>query len=150
MVRQKNTETESTVTSLIPASTVNSEHNSNVIINQNNQPEPISSELINLDISNALKKANNLANREFFDVKLLFWTFLIIIMPSTRSGGSYNPSRNSREGYRCDCGRSKSFKEGNALVNGSQTSKLCHSEAYNTFLPSNRADTVTRSLNGHI
>ncbi|MBW0591825.1 hypothetical protein O181_131540, partial [Austropuccinia psidii MF-1] len=62
MVRQENIETASTVTSIIPASTVNSDHNSTVIVTQNNQPEPISSELINLDISNTLQKAKNLAN----------------------------------------------------------------------------------------
>ncbi|MBW0539546.1 hypothetical protein O181_079261, partial [Austropuccinia psidii MF-1] len=62
VVRQENIETASTVTSIIPAGTVNSYHNSTVIITQNNQPEPISSELINLDISNTLQKAKNLAN----------------------------------------------------------------------------------------
>ncbi|MBW0523087.1 hypothetical protein O181_062802 [Austropuccinia psidii MF-1] len=31
-----------------------------------------------------------------------------------------------------------------------QTDKLCHSEADNTILPSNRAETATRSLCGHI
>ncbi|MBW0475816.1 hypothetical protein O181_015531 [Austropuccinia psidii MF-1] len=47
---------------MIPASTLNSDHNSTILITQHNQPEPISSELINLDISNTLQKANNLAN----------------------------------------------------------------------------------------
>ncbi|MBW0577150.1 hypothetical protein O181_116865 [Austropuccinia psidii MF-1] len=64
MVRQENIETASTVTSIIPSSTVNSDHNSTVIVTQNNQPEPISSELINLDISNTLQKAKNLANNQ--------------------------------------------------------------------------------------
>ncbi|MBW0539567.1 hypothetical protein O181_079282 [Austropuccinia psidii MF-1] len=64
MVRQENIETASTVTSIIPASTVNSDHNSTVIVTQNNQPEPISSELINLDIINTLQKAKNLANNQ--------------------------------------------------------------------------------------
>ncbi|MBW0568146.1 hypothetical protein O181_107861, partial [Austropuccinia psidii MF-1] len=56
VVRQEKIETASTVTRIIPASTVNSDHNSTVIVTQNNKPEPISSELINLDISNALQK----------------------------------------------------------------------------------------------
>ncbi|MBW0512990.1 hypothetical protein O181_052705 [Austropuccinia psidii MF-1] len=64
MVSQENIETASTATSIIPASTGNSDYNSTVIIDQNNQPEPISSELINLDISNILKKAKNLANNK--------------------------------------------------------------------------------------
>ena len=72
VVRQENIETASTVTSIVPASTINSDHNSTVIVTQNNQPEPISSELINLDISNTLQKAKNLANSKFFDVKILF------------------------------------------------------------------------------
>ncbi|MBW0548230.1 hypothetical protein O181_087945 [Austropuccinia psidii MF-1] len=61
MVRQENIETASTVTRIIPASTVNSDHNSTFIVTKNNQPEAISSELINLDISNTLQKAQNLA-----------------------------------------------------------------------------------------
>ncbi|MBW0532209.1 hypothetical protein O181_071924 [Austropuccinia psidii MF-1] len=64
MVRQENLETDSTVTSIIPASTVSSDHNSTVILSQNNQREPISSESISLDISNTLQKANNLANNQ--------------------------------------------------------------------------------------
>ncbi|MBW0544861.1 hypothetical protein O181_084576 [Austropuccinia psidii MF-1] len=40
--------------------------------------------------------------------------------------------------------------EGHGSVNGSQTDKLCHYEAHNTVLPSNKADTTTRSLSGHI
>ncbi|MBW0517852.1 hypothetical protein O181_057567, partial [Austropuccinia psidii MF-1] len=59
---QENIETVSTATSLIPASNVNSDHNSTVIIAHNNKAEPISSELINLGISNNLKKQNHLAN----------------------------------------------------------------------------------------
>ncbi|MBW0582802.1 hypothetical protein O181_122517 [Austropuccinia psidii MF-1] len=62
MVRQENIETASTVTSIIPASTVSSDHNSTVIVAHNNQPEPIYCELISLDISNTLHKAKNLAN----------------------------------------------------------------------------------------
>ncbi|MBW0586206.1 hypothetical protein O181_125921 [Austropuccinia psidii MF-1] len=62
MVRQENIETASTLTRIIPASTVNSDHNSTIIKTQNNQPEPISSELINLDIRNTIQKAKSLAN----------------------------------------------------------------------------------------
>ncbi|MBW0591139.1 hypothetical protein O181_130854, partial [Austropuccinia psidii MF-1] len=89
MVRQENIETASTVTSIIPDSTVSSEHNSTVIVTQNNQPEPISSEVINLHISNTLQKAKNLANRV-----------------------SYNPSSSSKNGNRCDYGRGQPGTEG--------------------------------------
>ncbi|MBW0520105.1 hypothetical protein O181_059820 [Austropuccinia psidii MF-1] len=44
--------------------TANSDYNSTAIITQNNQPEQISSELINLDIGFSLQKANNLANNQ--------------------------------------------------------------------------------------
>ncbi|MBW0530532.1 hypothetical protein O181_070247 [Austropuccinia psidii MF-1] len=64
MVRQENIEAASTVTSIIPASTGNSDHNSTVIITQKNQSEPIPPEFINLDISNTLKKAKDLANNQ--------------------------------------------------------------------------------------
>ncbi|MBW0526032.1 hypothetical protein O181_065747 [Austropuccinia psidii MF-1] len=64
MVRQEKIETASTVTSIIPARTVNSYHNGTIIITQNNQPEPISSELISLYISNTLQKETNLANNQ--------------------------------------------------------------------------------------
>ncbi|MBW0554463.1 hypothetical protein O181_094178, partial [Austropuccinia psidii MF-1] len=64
ILRQEDIEKASTVTSIIAASTVNSDHNSKVIITQNNQPEPISSELINLEISNSLQKEKNLANNQ--------------------------------------------------------------------------------------
>ncbi|MBW0577899.1 hypothetical protein O181_117614 [Austropuccinia psidii MF-1] len=127
MVRQENIETALKVTSIIPASNFNYENNSTVIIDQNNKPEPISSELINLDISNTPQKAKNLANR-----------------------ASYNPSRSSQKGYRLDYGRSQSVTEGKASVNQSQNERLCPSEVDNTVLPSNRADTATRSLSGHI
>ncbi|MBW0497764.1 hypothetical protein O181_037479 [Austropuccinia psidii MF-1] len=109
VVRQENIETASTVTSIIPESTVNSDHNSTIIITKNNQPEPISSEFINLDISNTLQKAKNLANS-----------------------------------------RSQSVTEGQGSVDDFQINKLCNSEADNTVLPSNRADTSTRSLSGDI
>ncbi|MBW0592211.1 hypothetical protein O181_131926 [Austropuccinia psidii MF-1] len=71
-------------------------------------------------------------------------------MPSTRSGASYNPSSGSQKGHRCDYGRSQSVTEGKGSVDDLQIKKLCHSEADNTILPSNRADTTTRSLSGHI
>ncbi|MBW0590809.1 hypothetical protein O181_130524 [Austropuccinia psidii MF-1] len=71
-------------------------------------------------------------------------------MPSNRSGGSYNPSRSSQKGFRCDYGRSQSVTEGQGSVNEIQNDKLCHSEADNTVLPSKRAYTPTRSLSGHI
>ncbi|MBW0589043.1 hypothetical protein O181_128758 [Austropuccinia psidii MF-1] len=64
MARQEDMENASTATSIIPASTAKSDYNSTVIITQNNQPEPISSELINLVISNTIQKAKNLANNQ--------------------------------------------------------------------------------------
>ncbi|MBW0552767.1 hypothetical protein O181_092482 [Austropuccinia psidii MF-1] len=71
-------------------------------------------------------------------------------MPSTRSGAKDNPSKSSQKAYICDYGRSQSVTEGQGPVNGSQNGKLFHSEADNTVLPLNRADTATRSLSGHI
>ncbi|MBW0585785.1 hypothetical protein O181_125500 [Austropuccinia psidii MF-1] len=71
-------------------------------------------------------------------------------MPSTRSGASYNPSSSSQKGHRRDCGRHQSVTEGPGSVNDLQIDKLCHSEADNTILPSNRAETVTRNLSGYI
>ncbi|MBW0483340.1 hypothetical protein O181_023055 [Austropuccinia psidii MF-1] len=127
MVRRENIATASTATSIIPASTVNSDHNSIIIITHNNQPEPISSELIHLDISNTLQKAKNLANKVI-----------------------YNSSISSQKGHRCDCGRSQSATEGQGSVDDLQINNLSHSEADNTILPSNRYDTATRSLSGHI
>ncbi|MBW0530898.1 hypothetical protein O181_070613 [Austropuccinia psidii MF-1] len=127
MVRQENIETASKVKSIIPESTVNSDHNSTFIITQNNQPEPISSELTNLDISNTLQRAKNLANR-----------------------ASYNPSGSSQKGHRPDYGRRQSVTEGQGSIDDLQINKLCHSEADNIILPSKRADTATRSLSGHL
>ncbi|MBW0507849.1 hypothetical protein O181_047564, partial [Austropuccinia psidii MF-1] len=63
---------------------------------------------------------------------------------------SYNPSRSSQKGYRCDDGRSQEVKEGQGSVNRTQTENVCHSEADRNFLPSKRADTSTRSLSGHL
>ncbi|MBW0593067.1 hypothetical protein O181_132782 [Austropuccinia psidii MF-1] len=71
-------------------------------------------------------------------------------MPSTRSGDSYNPSRSSQKAYRCDYGRIQSATEGQGSVDDFQINKLCHSEADDTVLPSNRDDTGTRSLSGHL
>ncbi|MBW0513858.1 hypothetical protein O181_053573 [Austropuccinia psidii MF-1] len=71
-------------------------------------------------------------------------------MPSTRSGASYNPSTSSQKGHRRDYGRSQLVTEGQGSVYDLQINKLCHSEADNTILPSNRADTITRSLSGHL
>ncbi|MBW0547449.1 hypothetical protein O181_087164 [Austropuccinia psidii MF-1] len=71
-------------------------------------------------------------------------------MPSTRSGASYKPSSGSQKGYRRDYGRSQSVTEVQGSVDDRQINKLCHSEADNTVLTSNRADTTTRSLSGHI
>ncbi|MBW0591779.1 hypothetical protein O181_131494 [Austropuccinia psidii MF-1] len=71
-------------------------------------------------------------------------------MSSTRSGAGYNPSISSQKCYRHDYCRSQSVTEEKGSVNGSQTDKLCHSEADNTVLPSKRACTATRSLSGNI
>ncbi|MBW0556966.1 hypothetical protein O181_096681 [Austropuccinia psidii MF-1] len=71
-------------------------------------------------------------------------------MPSTRSEASYNPSKSSQKGHRCDYDRSQSVTEGQGSVDDFQIDELCQSEADNTFLPSNRADTATKSLSGHI
>ncbi|MBW0568763.1 hypothetical protein O181_108478 [Austropuccinia psidii MF-1] len=54
-------------------------------------------------------------------------------MPSTRSGASYNPSRSSQKGHRYHYERSQSVRE-----------------EQGTVLPSNRADTTTRTLSGHL
>ncbi|MBW0590303.1 hypothetical protein O181_130018 [Austropuccinia psidii MF-1] len=71
-------------------------------------------------------------------------------MPSTRSGASYTPQAALKKGYRSHHGRKQLVTEGQGSVNEIQTYKLCHSEADNTVLPSNRAETSTRSLCGHI
>ncbi|MBW0494804.1 hypothetical protein O181_034519, partial [Austropuccinia psidii MF-1] len=92
VVRQENIETAPTVTSIIPASTVNSDHNSRIIIAQKNQSEPIFSELINMDIDSTLQKAKNLANR-----------------------ASHNPASSSQEVHRHHYGRRKSVTKGKEL-----------------------------------
>ncbi|MBW0583107.1 hypothetical protein O181_122822 [Austropuccinia psidii MF-1] len=71
-------------------------------------------------------------------------------MPSTRSGASHSPSSSSQKGHRHDYGRSQSATEGQGSVDDFQIDELCHSEADNTVLPSNPADTATRSLIEHI
>ncbi|MBW0476800.1 hypothetical protein O181_016515 [Austropuccinia psidii MF-1] len=126
MVRQENIESVSTVTTIIPESTLNSENNSTVIMTHNQQ-EPIFSELTSLDIINTLQKAKGLPNRL-----------------------SYSSPRNSQNCYRNDYGRSQSAAEGQGSVNNAQTDKLCHSEADNTVLPSKRAENATKSLSGHL
>ncbi|MBW0561449.1 hypothetical protein O181_101164 [Austropuccinia psidii MF-1] len=129
MVRQGKIETESTATIIIPASNVNSDHNRTVIIAQNNQTEPISSELINLDICNNLEKANNLANNQ---------------------EQAITPQEDPPKGYGHDYGRSQSVTEGQGSVNEAQNDKLFHYESDNTILPLKRAETTTRILSGHI
>ncbi|MBW0547134.1 hypothetical protein O181_086849 [Austropuccinia psidii MF-1] len=71
-------------------------------------------------------------------------------MPSTRSGAGYNPSSSSQKGHRRDYGRGQSVTEEQGSVDDLQINKLCHSEADNTILPSNRTETATRILSGHI
>ncbi|MBW0542420.1 hypothetical protein O181_082135 [Austropuccinia psidii MF-1] len=129
MARQEKIETASTVTSIIPASTVNSDPNSMFITAQNNQPEPISSELINVNISNTPQKAKILANNQEPVI---------------------TPQAAPKKGHRRDYGRSQSNTEGQGSVDYFQMNKLCNYEVNNTILPLNRADTATRSLSGHI
>ncbi|MBW0590228.1 hypothetical protein O181_129943 [Austropuccinia psidii MF-1] len=71
-------------------------------------------------------------------------------MPSTKSGASYNPSRRSQKGHRHHYGRNQLVTEGQGSVDDLQINKLCHSEADNTILPSNRSDTATRSRSGNL
>ncbi|MBW0494844.1 hypothetical protein O181_034559 [Austropuccinia psidii MF-1] len=71
-------------------------------------------------------------------------------MPSTRSGASYKPSSRSQKCHRCDSGRSQLVTEGQGSVDEAQTDKLCHSDADNTVSSSNRAETGTRILSGHL
>ncbi|MBW0512899.1 hypothetical protein O181_052614 [Austropuccinia psidii MF-1] len=71
-------------------------------------------------------------------------------MLSTKSGASYSPSSSSQEGHSHDYGRSQSVTEEQGSVDDLQINKLCHSEADKTFLHSNRAETATRSLSGHL
>ncbi|MBW0514478.1 hypothetical protein O181_054193 [Austropuccinia psidii MF-1] len=71
-------------------------------------------------------------------------------MPLTRSEVSYNPSSSFQKGHRHDYGRSQSVTEGQGSVDDFQINRLCHSEADNTVLHSNIAETATRSLSGHI
>ncbi|MBW0578201.1 hypothetical protein O181_117916 [Austropuccinia psidii MF-1] len=71
-------------------------------------------------------------------------------MPSTRWAAAYIPSSSSHKGHRRDYGRGRSVTEGQGSVYDFQIKKLCDSEADNIVLPSNRADTTTRSLSGHV
>ncbi|MBW0592247.1 hypothetical protein O181_131962 [Austropuccinia psidii MF-1] len=71
-------------------------------------------------------------------------------MPSATSGPSYNPSSSSQKGNRCDYGRGQSDTKGKGSVDDFQTTKMGHSEAGNTILPSKRAHNATTSLSGHI
>ncbi|MBW0592447.1 hypothetical protein O181_132162 [Austropuccinia psidii MF-1] len=71
-------------------------------------------------------------------------------MPSTRSGASYNPSSSSKKGNRRDYGRRQPGTEGKGSVDDFQATKIGHSDAYNNILPSQSADTTTRSFSGHI
>ncbi|MBW0576852.1 hypothetical protein O181_116567 [Austropuccinia psidii MF-1] len=88
---KKKSETASTATSIIPDSTANSNYDSTVIITQNNQLEPISSEFIKLDIGNTLQKAKNLANNQ---------------------APAITPQAAPKKGYRRDYGTSQSVTEG--------------------------------------
>ncbi|MBW0580479.1 hypothetical protein O181_120194, partial [Austropuccinia psidii MF-1] len=63
---------------------------------------------------------------------------------------SYNPLSSSQKGNRHDYGRSQPGTEGKGSVDDFQTTKISHSDADNTILPSQRAETATRSLSGHI
>ncbi|MBW0592653.1 hypothetical protein O181_132368 [Austropuccinia psidii MF-1] len=80
-----------------------------------------------MDISNTPQKAKNLPNR-----------------------ANYNPSSSSQKGHRHDYGRSQLVTEEQGSVDDLQINELCHSEADNTILSSNRADTTERSLSRHI
>ncbi|MBW0527347.1 hypothetical protein O181_067062 [Austropuccinia psidii MF-1] len=71
-------------------------------------------------------------------------------MPSTRSGASYNPSSSSQKGHRREFCRSQSVTERQGSVDDSQSNRLVHSEADNTVLHSNKADTAIKSLSGYI
>ncbi|MBW0514888.1 hypothetical protein O181_054603 [Austropuccinia psidii MF-1] len=71
-------------------------------------------------------------------------------MPSTRSAASYNPSRSSQKAHRWDYGRSQLVTKAQGSAYDSQINTLVHSEADNTVLTSNRAETTTKSLSGYI
>ncbi|MBW0465030.1 hypothetical protein O181_004745 [Austropuccinia psidii MF-1] len=117
-------ETESTATSISPASNINSDHNSIGIIPQNNQKEPISSELINLDICNTLHKAYNWVNR-----------------------ASYNPSGSSQKCHRHDYGRSQSVPEEKGTTTRSLTGHIkSHPEGLKEFLAAQRIPDPCRSV----
>ncbi|MBW0495516.1 hypothetical protein O181_035231 [Austropuccinia psidii MF-1] len=97
-----------------------------LIIAQNNQPEPISAELINLDISNTPKKAKNLANR-----------------------ASYNPSGSSQKGYRHRYGRSQSVAEGQGVDTATRSlsgNLKSHPEGIHHFISAPRVPDPCRSV----
>ncbi|MBW0585846.1 hypothetical protein O181_125561 [Austropuccinia psidii MF-1] len=71
-------------------------------------------------------------------------------MPSTRSGASYKPSSSSQKGHRHDYGIIRSDTEAQGSVKDFHNNKLSNSEAYDTLLPSKRAEIATRSLSGHL
>ncbi|MBW0561471.1 hypothetical protein O181_101186 [Austropuccinia psidii MF-1] len=71
-------------------------------------------------------------------------------MPSTRSGGSYKLSSSSQKGHRRDYGRNQSDTEGQGSVKDFQNNELFNSKADDTISPSQRTDTATRSLSGHL
>ncbi|MBW0543047.1 hypothetical protein O181_082762 [Austropuccinia psidii MF-1] len=58
------------------------------------------------------------------------------------------PKEAPKKGYRCDYDRRQSVTQGQGSVNEAQTDILCHSEADDTSLPSERAGTITRTLSG--
>ncbi|MBW0469215.1 hypothetical protein O181_008930 [Austropuccinia psidii MF-1] len=95
----------------------------------NNQLEQISSELIKLDISHTLQKANNLANNQEPVI---------------------TPQADLKKGHRHDYVRGQTATEEQGSLSRSQTDKLCHSEADDTVLPLNRAEKSTRGLSGHL
>ncbi|MBW0516058.1 hypothetical protein O181_055773, partial [Austropuccinia psidii MF-1] len=128
VVTQEKIETASTVTSIIPSSTANSDYNSTAIITQKNQPEPIPYELISLDIINTPQKAKNLA----------------------KSRSQLQSLKQLPKVNRHNYDRSQSATEGQGSVDDSQIDKLCHSEADNTVLPLNKAYNTTRSLSGDL
>ncbi|MBW0542103.1 hypothetical protein O181_081818 [Austropuccinia psidii MF-1] len=70
--------------------------------------------------------------------------------PSITNRRKCDPSRSCQKGNRHYYGRSQSVTEGQGSVDDLQVNKLCHYESDDTVLPSNRADTTTRGLSGHL
>ncbi|MBW0590956.1 hypothetical protein O181_130671 [Austropuccinia psidii MF-1] len=71
-------------------------------------------------------------------------------MHLTKAVASYNPSSSSQKGNRRDYVTSQPGKEEKGSVDEFQKNKIGHSDVDNTILPSQRAETSTRSLSGHI